>query len=630
MFTIKRLEHNPILSPIRENSWESAASFNPSPAEYKKKKYVVYRALSEPDPLIGPNLRISTVAVASSSDSLHYDTRSILIDADTDFDKFGAEDPRVTKFDDTYYIFYTALGGFPFSDQNIKVAVALSKDLKTIQEKHLVTPFNAKAMGLFPEKVNGKMSALVTINTDKKPSHICFVTFDTPEDIWNEEKWNEWYATATTHALPLKRNDDDHVELGAPPLKTDKGWLVIYSHIQHYGSDNPVFGVEAVLLDLYNPELIIGRTRGSMMIPEEYYERIGMVRNIIFPSGAKIDGDNLEIYYGASDTHGAVATVSLQMLLNSMTRKDQLLQRYEKNPIITPRPGVAWEVGGTINAATIELNGKIYIIYRAVADKNVSTFGCAISSDGFTIDERFDEPIYRGKSVYETNVSGIEYSGAEDPRVSEVGDRLYFFYTAYNGKVARVAVISIKTQDFLNRKFDAWSEPSVISPDYVDDKDSCIIPEPIDGKYMVFHRIGLNVCADFVPSLEFKHPIIRCIEIFGPRPGMWDGAKVGISAPPIKTKKGWLLFYHGISDHKVYRVGVMLLDLKNPTQVIARCASPILEPEMNYEMSGVVPHVVFPCGTIVKKDTVYVYYGAGDTVMGVATGSIKEILKALE
>jgi predicted GH43/DUF377 family glycosyl hydrolase len=91
MFTIKRSSHNPILSPIRENSWESAASFNPSPAEYKKKKYLVYRALSEPDPLVGPNLRISTVAVASSSDGVHYDKRSILIDADTEYDRYGAE-----------------------------------------------------------------------------------------------------------------------------------------------------------------------------------------------------------------------------------------------------------------------------------------------------------------------------------------------------------------------------------------------------------------------------------------------------------------------------------------------------------------------------------------------------------
>ncbi len=630
MFTIKRSINNPILSPIRDNSWETAASFNPSPAEYKKKKYLVYRALSEPDPLVGPNLRISSVAVASSSDGIHYNKRSVLVHPDADFDAFGAEDPRVTKFNGKYYIFYTALGGFPFSEHNIKVAVAISRDLKNIEEKHLVTPFNAKAMGLFPELINGKMAALVTVDTDKKPSNICFVDFNTEEELWSPEKWNEWYPHATSHALSLKRNDDDHVELGSAPLKTDKGWLVLYSHIQHYGSDNPVFGVEAILLDLKNPELIIGRTRGSIMIPEEYYERIGMVRNIIFPSGAHIEGDQLEIYYGASDTHGAVATVSLEALLNSMIPHEALLKRYAKNPIIAPRPNKEWEVGGTINAATIELQGKIYIIYRAVADKNVSTFGCAVSTDGFTIDERFEEPIYRGKSQYETNVNGVEYSGAEDPRVSEIGDRLYFSYTAYNGKVARVAVISILTKDFINRKFDRWSEPSIISPDYIDDKDSCIIPEKFDGKYMVFHRIGSNVCADFVDSLDFRHPITRCIEIFSPRPGMWDGVKVGIAAPPIKTKKGWLLFYHGISDHKVYRVGALLLDLKNPTQIISRGATPILEPEKDYEMSGVVPHVVFPCGVIVRKDKLFMYYGAGDTVIGVATGSIKNILKMFE
>jgi len=628
MYTVKRSEHNPILSPLREHAWESAASFNASPTIYRKKKYLVYRALSEPDPLIGPYMRTSQIGVASSKDGIFYNERALLVQNDADFDKYGCEDPRVTKFGDTYYVFYTALGGFPFGPDNIKVAVALTKDLKKVDEKHLVTPFNAKAMALFPEAINGKMAAMLTVNTDRKPADVCYVEFDKPEDIWSEERWNAWYANLDSHKYSLKRAEHDHVELGAAPIKTDKGWLVLYSHIQNYDQPNTVFGIEALLLDINNPRQVIGRTKGTMLVPEDFYEKIGMVRNIVFPSGAAIEGNDLEIYYGVSDTHTAVATVNLANLLKSMTDTDQCMTRFAGNPIISPRPGMAWEAGGTLNAAAIELEGKIYLIYRSVSDQNVSTMGLAITTDGFTIDERLDKPIYSGREPFETRGGEMSNFGVEDPRIMEIGDRLYVTYTGYNGERPRVAVISIKTQDFLKRKFN-WSKAEAISPDYIDDKDAAIIPEKIDGKYMVFHRIGLNVCADFVDSLDFKHPITKCIEILEPRPGMWDGAKVGIASPPIKTKKGWLMFYHGISNKKTYRVGAVLLDLKNPTEVLARTTTPIFEPKAEYEMSGVVPHVVFPCGTVVRKDKIFMYYGAGDSVLGVATGSLAEILDIL-
>lgn len=629
MFTVKRYENNPILSPLRENSWESAASFNGSPAIFGKKKYLVYRAMGEPDPLL-QNLRTSVVGCASSKDGLTYSDRHVLIANDTDFDQYGCEDPRVTKIDDTYYIFYTALSGFPFSADNIKVAVALSKDLKKIEAKHLVTPFNAKAMALFPERINGKLVGLLTVNTDRKPADICIVEFDKPEDMWSEEFWNKWYANLNSHKFPLKREESEHVELGSAPLKTDKGWLVLYSHIHNYDKPDTVFGIEAILLDFENPKKITGRTKSTILVPETYYEKIGMVRNIVFPSGAALDGDTLQIYYGVSDTYVALATVSISHFLKAMTEDNLCMTRSDKNPIISPRHGFAWEAGGTINPAAIELDGKIYLIYRAVSDKNVSSFGLAITKDGFNIDERLDKPIYEGHAAFETRANEDSNFGVEDPRITEIKGRLYINYTGYNGTVPRVAVISIDTKDFINRKFDKWSKPEAISPDYIDDKDSCIMPETIGGKYMIFHRIGTNICADFVESLEFKHPITKCIEILGPRHGMWDGAKVGVSNPPIKTKKGWLLFYHGISSNKTYRVGAILLDLKDPTMILARTTAPIFEPKESYEMSGVVPHVVFPCGAVVRGDTILMYYGAGDSVIGVATASMTEIMDILK
>jgi len=114
-----------------------------------------------------------------------------------------------------------------------------------------------------------------------------------------------------------------------------------------------------------------------------------------------------------------------------------------------------------------------------------------------------------------------------------------------------------------------------------------------------------------------------------PRPGMWDGRKIGIAAPPIKTKKGWLLFYHGISERNIYRLGVALLDLKNPTEVISRVTDAILWPEMPYEKAGQVTNVVFPCGAVLRKDTIYIYYGAADSVTCGATVKLSKVLKVL-
>jgi len=300
---------------------------------------MVYRAMSEPDMLRDPHISTSVIARADSTDGFHFENRKVLIRPDREFDYFGCEDPRVTKVGDTYYIFYTALGGYPFSVDTIKVAVALSKDLETITEKHLVTPFNAKAMGMFPEKINGKMAALLTINTDRKPSDICYAEFDRPEDIWSPEYWNAWTENVDAHKLHIRRLPDDHIELGAAPVKTDKGYLVVYSHIQRYGQSGQVFGIEVLLLDRDNPRHIIGRTKGPFMAPDAYYENVGNVGHVIFPSGALIRNEHLEVYYGGADTHCAMATIPLDNLLGSLVEKNKsYVTRFPGNPIITP-PG---------------------------------------------------------------------------------------------------------------------------------------------------------------------------------------------------------------------------------------------------------------------------------------------------
>ena len=151
------------------------------------------------------------------------------------------------------------------------------------------------------------------------------------------------------------------------------------------------------------------------------------------------------------------------------------------------------------------------------------------------------------------------------------------------------------------------------------------------GGYFILHRVGNEICGDYFKTLDFeKEQVKKCIRIIGPRENAWDSAKVGITAPPIKTKYGWLLLYHGVSrSHSAYRVGALLLDLKDPAIVLARSTDPIFEPVEGYEKVGIVNNVVFPCGMIVKDKLLYIYYGGADTVVGVATMDLDIILKAL-
>lgn len=633
MFTVTRSESNPLLSPVKEHPWEAAAAFNGCPIQVNRKTVLLYRAMSEPELLKEPHIGTSVIARATSSDGRGYADRRVFIEPSEEFDRYGCEDPRVTKIDGKYYTFYTALGGFPFGADNIKVAVAVSNDLEKAEEKHLVTPFNAKAMALFPDKIAGKMVALLTINSDRKPSDICVAEFEKPEDMWSPEYWKKWMESIDSHKLHIRRLGDDHLELGAPPVKTKKGWLFVYSHVQRYGRSDQVWGVEALLLDLKNPRNIIGRTKGPFMVPEAYYEHVGHVAHTMFPSGAMIRGDKLEIYYGATDTHVAVATIPLGNLLASLDPNEKrLVMRFPGNPIIAPRPGALFEEAGTINPAAIDIDGKTRILYRAVARGNVSTLGYAESADGLSIDFRADKPVYFPRADFETRRDGATTNyGCEDPRLVEIGSKIFMTYTGYDGSTPRVAVASIDKKDFAARRWPKWSAPVAITPPGIANKDAAVLPEPVNGKYLILHRVNDSICADYVPSLDFtKERITKCIEIIAPRRGMWDGGKVGVAAPPIKTRDGWLLLYHGVSWSTTYRVGAVLLDLADPTLVRARTAVPLFEPEEQYEQRGEKANVIFPCGLVARGQTAYIYYGAADLVAGVAKIDLKRLLKTLE
>lgn len=628
MFVTRRSTHNPLLKPTGDHAWESFATFNWCPIQDKSRIHCVYRAESEEKYIRGKRLRLSTIGYARSKDGRYFEDRSQLIFPEHDWEKFGCEDPRVTKIGDTYYIFYTALSTYPFSAEGIKVAVATTKDFKKIEEKHLVTPFNAKAMTLFPEKINGKYVAMFSAHTDQPPVITAIAKFDSLEQIWDAEYWKEWHKDIEKHRIDLRRSESDHVEIGAPPIKTKDGWLLIYSHIQNYFSDNKIFGIEAMLLDINNPAKIVARTAGPLLVPEEIYEEFGQVPNVIFPSGCFLHGKKLHIYYGATDTTGCRAKVYMEDLLSSM-KKDPIFERYKKNPILKPLKRNKWEDKAVFNPAAIDIRGKVHIIYRAMGSEDTSVMGYAISKDGKNIDERIKKPIYVPREPFESKYHPGN-SGCEDPRITLMENRLHMFYTAYDGvNPPVVAASSISVDDFLERKWN-WTRPELVTPPGIDNKDACLFPEKIGGLYHVLHRDHNHICFDPIGSLDYsKYKVETFTPIIGPRQGMWDSQKVGIAGPPIKTKRGWLLFYHGVSVNSTYRVGAALLDLKDQRIILSRTTDPIFEPETAYECSGIVSRVVFPCGAVVRRGTVYLYYGGGDDVVGVATAKLDRILDAL-
>ncbi len=642
MVTLQRHPDNPILVPDPSHEWEHDGTFNGCVVFHNDIYHMVYRALSETKKQNGITMRISSIGYATSRDGIHFENHRMLFAPTEDWEIYGCEDPRITYFNGKFYIFYTALSVYPFSAYGIKTAVAITTDFRTF-EKHPVSTFNAKAMALFPDKINGKMAALITINTDLPPAKIALATFEKESDIWSPYFWEEWYDNANLHAIHLLRDIRDQIELGAPPLKTDAGWLVIYSYIGNYLSHDKHFGIEAVLLDPDDPNKIIGRTESSLLTPETEYELKGDVANVIFPSGALIQEDALLVYYGAADTRVAIASCRLNALLDELhpdrhqktilpdEKTKYKFHRFSGNPVITPVYELEWQALATYNPAAIYEDGKVHILYRGQAINGTSVIGYATSRDGLHIDENLQEPVYFPREPFELKKNQTGNSGCEDPRITKIDDSFYMLYTAYDSiNPPRVAITSILIKDFLRRQWN-WTLPKIISHEGVDDKDACVVKGKVANEYLAFHRLGNDIWLDITKDINFcEEKMLGGRILARPCPDKWDNVKIGIAAPPIETEHGWLLLYHGVgSPGNIYKVGAMLLDYENPYHVLARTDEPLFEPEMDYEKSGLVPNVVFPCGAVIINKTLYVYYGGADKVVGVATIPIQDLLNSL-
>ncbi|MCL4338709.1 hypothetical protein M1271_03400 [Patescibacteria group bacterium] len=644
MVSIDRFSGNPLLSPDPKKNWESEAVFNGCVVEEKNAdgsfvQHMLYRAMGKAQNVGGINLELSTIGIADSIDRMHFQNRRQLIVPQNDWEKYGCEDPRITKFEGKYYVFYTALSKFPPDADSIKVAVAVTTNLSRIEEKHIVTPFNAKAMALFPERIDGKIAAILTVHTDLPPAKIGIALFDEISQIWDRKYWERWYGDLDHHVIPLLRSINDHVEVGAPPIKTSEGWLILYCYIRNYMTYHKIFGIEGLLLDLHDIRKRLGRTRKPLLIPEKDYELYGKVANVIFPSGALASNNHLGIYYGAADNTCCLATCNLDTLLSDIRPKSRrrqaylglkIFEPYMGNPILKPIPEHDWESKYTLNPAAIFLDCKVHILYRAMGKDDTSVLGYASSRNGFIIDERLSEPVYVPRESFEKKTHP-GFSGCEDPRLTEIGDRIYMCYTAYDGVIARIALTSITTEDFVNHRWN-WEKPILISPPGEFDKDATIFPEKINGKYAFIHRLQSSIWIDYVDDLKFgRNRFLGGKAFMHPRPDKWDSDKIGLGPQILKTQYGWLMIYHGVGKNdKKYRMGAVLLDLQDPSKIIAWMDDPVLEPLTKSDYQGLRPGTVFACGAVVVDNELFMYYGAADQYSSVAKINYPKFLNELK
>ncbi|MGB7169438.1 MAG: glycosidase [Acidobacteriaceae bacterium] len=303
-----------------------------------------------------------------------------------------------------------------------------------------------------------------------------------------------------------------------------------------------------------------------------------------------------------------------------------LFTRHSLNPILS-RDNWPYAVNSVFNAGAVRLaNGDTLLLCRVEDRRGLSHLTVARSANG--VDEwRIDAaPTFPAEPrEYPEEIWGIE-----DPRITWVPE-LEQYAVAYTSFARGGPGVSLAlTRDF--RSFERYGV--IMSPE---DKDAALLPRKIGGYWALIHRpmtsLGAHMWISYSPDLRHwgRHKIM----LEARRGGWWDANKIGLCSPPIETAKGWLVLYHGVrttASGSLYRIGLALFDLDNPELCLQRGDSWVFGAEAAYERGGDVKDVVFPCGqTIgVDGDTIYLYYGAGDSCVALATGSIRELLAWLD
>ena len=311
------------------------------------------------------------------------------------------------------------------------------------------------------------------------------------------------------------------------------------------------------------------------------------------------------------------------------------LERLSTNPLVRPshisftRASGAFNPGACVDRAT----DRVVLLVRVFEeDSRRSCLAIALSSDGERIDEIWDQPAVGREEPYE------EW-GVEDARITYLAEegRYAITYTGYSPEGPRVCLIT--TDDLLDPERYQRHGPRIAG----ENKNCVILPEKVDGQYVILHRPMPRIVCSRVSSLESRWPSTG-VPLVGPRPGTWRSSRVGAGAPPLRTELGWLFPFHGatsIEEGNVYSMGWCVLDLENPERVRYISDAPALTPTMPYEIEpGPIPQVdpanfktgvrvVFPEGMVERADDLLVYYGAADVSVAGARVAKHELIASL-
>lgn len=333
-----------------------------------------------------------------------------------------------------------------------------------------------------------------------------------------------------------------------------------------------------------------------------------------------------------------------------------------KTGVLLAPSGLEFESEGVLNPAVFREGDSVHIYYRAVAKGNYSTIGYCRLDGPLTIAERWNKPFMVPEHEYESQ-------GVEDGRMVKIDDIYYLSYTGYDGINARGALATSK--DRLNFRKHGVIVPPVTYAEFVRlaesaakvnenyyrnhkfyyqkadpekkmmlwDKNVIFFPRRINGDLVFLHRIRPGIQIASVTSIkeitkEFweKNLLNMHDDIVMDPLHPHESSYIGGGCPPIETEQGWLLIYHGVQETKkgrVYSACAALLDLNDPSIVISRLPYPLFSPEYNWELVGEVNNVVFPTGTALFGNTLFIYYGAADSVIACASLCLPDLVAEL-
>ena len=311
-----------------------------------------------------------------------------------------------------------------------------------------------------------------------------------------------------------------------------------------------------------------------------------------------------------------------------MTRPQDamLFSRSTANPILTAAD-VPYPANSVFNPGAARVGDETILLVRVEDLRGISQLHVARSADGISGWTFDPEPLLRS----DVDRDPEETWGCEDPRLTWLPEREEWaiVYTAYSRRGPLVSLAM--SRDFMSVQRLGPALPP-------ENKDAALFPRRFDGRWAMIHRPsplvgGAHIWLSFSPDLRHWGDHALLLEA---RDGAWwDAGKIGLGPPPLETAEGWLVLYHGVhatSDGPIYRAGLALLDLEDPRVVLRRTDEWVFGPVAEYEVTGDVGRVVFPCGWVVDTDAdmIQLYYGAADTVVATATARLSDVLARVQ